>query len=223
MSCGAGCRRSSDLALLWLWCRSAAAAALIGPLAWELSYASGVALKSKNKQTNKKHTKKTQKNPKKPSVPTSLPCDSLQALWPLCASISSSVEWASRCCLSPGLQRSSEWTSCKPGEGGQSIHAPATNVVTASVATRSLLCAIRLISSPADLRGGLQGGGSEESRLKLQTHLGTCPLCDLEQALPLLWPSIESKSSGSTSQELGQNAGEDQIWLKISAARHCNS
>ena len=27
MSCGAGHRRSSDLALLWLWCRPAAAAA----------------------------------------------------------------------------------------------------------------------------------------------------------------------------------------------------
>ena len=36
-----------DLALLWLWCRPAAAA-LIRPLAWELPYAAGVALKSKN-------------------------------------------------------------------------------------------------------------------------------------------------------------------------------
>ena len=32
-----------DLALLWLWCRPAAAA-LIQPLAWELPYAMGVAL-----------------------------------------------------------------------------------------------------------------------------------------------------------------------------------
>ena len=47
MSCGIGRRRSSDLALLWLWCRPAAAA-LIGPLAWEPPYAVGAALKKKN-------------------------------------------------------------------------------------------------------------------------------------------------------------------------------
>ena len=35
MSCGVGHRRGSDLALLWLWCRLAAAA-LIQSLAWEL-------------------------------------------------------------------------------------------------------------------------------------------------------------------------------------------
>ena len=40
-----------DPALLWLLCRSAATAP-IQPLAWELLYATGVALKSKNK-TNK--------------------------------------------------------------------------------------------------------------------------------------------------------------------------
>ena len=39
-----------DLALLWLWCRPAAAAP-IQPLAWEPPYAAGVALK--RKQTNK--------------------------------------------------------------------------------------------------------------------------------------------------------------------------
>ena len=33
-----------DLTLLWLWCRSAAAA-LIQPLAWELPYAAGVTRK----------------------------------------------------------------------------------------------------------------------------------------------------------------------------------
>ena len=48
MSCGVGCRHSSDLKLLWLWYR-AAAAALIQPLAWELPYAMGVALKKKKK------------------------------------------------------------------------------------------------------------------------------------------------------------------------------
>ena len=46
--CSVGHRRSSDLALLWLWCRSAAAA-LIQPLAWELPYATGVILKRKKK------------------------------------------------------------------------------------------------------------------------------------------------------------------------------
>ena len=40
-----------DLALRWLWCRLAAVA-LIRPLAWELPYAAGVALK-KNKRQNK--------------------------------------------------------------------------------------------------------------------------------------------------------------------------
>ena len=39
------------LALLWLWCRLAAAA-LICPLAWELAYAAGVAMKSKIKKFN---------------------------------------------------------------------------------------------------------------------------------------------------------------------------
>ena len=37
-----------DLVLLWLWHRPAAAT-LIGPLAWELPYAAGVALKRQNK------------------------------------------------------------------------------------------------------------------------------------------------------------------------------
>jgi len=41
-----------DLALLWLWCRLEATAP-IRPLAWEPPYASGVALKKTNKQTNK--------------------------------------------------------------------------------------------------------------------------------------------------------------------------
>ena len=52
MSCGIGQRLSSDLALLWLWCRPAAATP-IGPLAWELAYAEGVALKSKKKKVKK--------------------------------------------------------------------------------------------------------------------------------------------------------------------------
>ena len=40
---------------LWLWCRLAAAVP-IGPLAWELPYTAGAALKKQaNKQTNKKN------------------------------------------------------------------------------------------------------------------------------------------------------------------------
>ena len=44
MSCGVGQRCGSDPALLWLWCRLAATV-LIRPLAWELPYATGTALK----------------------------------------------------------------------------------------------------------------------------------------------------------------------------------
>ena len=45
LSCGMGGRHGLDLALLWLWHRLAAAAP-IRPLAWELPYAVGMALKS---------------------------------------------------------------------------------------------------------------------------------------------------------------------------------
>ena len=51
MSGGVGRRHSLDPVLLWLWL---AAAALIAPLAWEFTYATGAALKSqKNKKTKK--------------------------------------------------------------------------------------------------------------------------------------------------------------------------
>ena len=46
-----------DLALLRLWCRLAAAAP-ISPLAWELPYVAGVALKSKKKKKEKKSYEK---------------------------------------------------------------------------------------------------------------------------------------------------------------------
>ena len=49
MTYGVGCRRGSDLALLWLWCRRAAVA-LIGPLALEPPYATGADLKSKKEK-----------------------------------------------------------------------------------------------------------------------------------------------------------------------------
>ena len=52
MSCGVGYRGSSDSALLWLWCRLAAAAP-IQPLAWELPHAACAAIKRKTK--NKKN------------------------------------------------------------------------------------------------------------------------------------------------------------------------
>ena len=42
MSCGVGLRHGSDLALLWLWCRPADT---VQPLAWELPYTAGTALK----------------------------------------------------------------------------------------------------------------------------------------------------------------------------------
>ena len=56
MSCGVGHRDSSDLVLLWLWCRLSAVA-LIGPLAWESPYTTGVALKKQNKTKQKKKEK----------------------------------------------------------------------------------------------------------------------------------------------------------------------
>ena len=52
MSCGVGRRRSSDVALLWLW---PGATAPITPLAWEPPYASGAAVE-KGKKKKKKVT-----------------------------------------------------------------------------------------------------------------------------------------------------------------------
>ena len=59
MSCGVGCRHSSDPALLWLWCRPAAVA-LIRPLAREPPYAMGTA-QEMAKKTKKKKKKKREK------------------------------------------------------------------------------------------------------------------------------------------------------------------
>ena len=56
VSCGVDHRCSSDLVLLWLWCRLIAVA-LIRPLAWETPYAVGAALKAKKKKSSLK-TKK---------------------------------------------------------------------------------------------------------------------------------------------------------------------
>ena len=53
-SCSMGHRCSSDLALLWLWCRPVAAAP-IQPIAWEFPHAVGGALKKeKNLKLKKK-------------------------------------------------------------------------------------------------------------------------------------------------------------------------
>ena len=52
---GVGSRYGSDLALLWLWCRPAAAAP-IQRLAWELPYAAGAAPKKKGRKKEKKKT-----------------------------------------------------------------------------------------------------------------------------------------------------------------------
>ena len=53
MSCDVGHRHGSDPAFLWLWHRPVAIAP-IRPLAWELPYATSVALKSKSKKKKKK-------------------------------------------------------------------------------------------------------------------------------------------------------------------------
>ena len=50
VSCGVGGGHSLDPALLWLWCRLAAAALMMPPLAQELPYATLEALKEKKKE-----------------------------------------------------------------------------------------------------------------------------------------------------------------------------
>ena len=57
MSCGVGRRHSSDLALLWLWCRLVAIA-LVRPLAWEPPYALSAALKRLKKKKKERKKRK---------------------------------------------------------------------------------------------------------------------------------------------------------------------
>jgi len=57
VSCGVGCRRSLDPALLWLW-RRPVAPAPIQPLAWEPPYAAGAAQEIAKKKDKKKKKKK---------------------------------------------------------------------------------------------------------------------------------------------------------------------
>ena len=52
VSCGIGRRYSSDLALLWLWCRPVATE-LIQPLTWEPPYAAGTVLKRQKKRVDR--------------------------------------------------------------------------------------------------------------------------------------------------------------------------
>ena len=61
MSCGVGCRRGSDPALLWLW-RRPVAAAPIRPLAWEPPYAARAAQEMAKRQKKNKTNKQTNKN-----------------------------------------------------------------------------------------------------------------------------------------------------------------
>ena len=58
MHCGVGCRRGSDPALLWLWCRPVATA-WIQPLAWEPPHALYAALEKAERQKKKKKKKKS--------------------------------------------------------------------------------------------------------------------------------------------------------------------
>ena len=60
MSCGVGCRRGSDPALLWLWCRPVATAP-IQPLPWEPLCAVGVAQEMAKKEEKKKRKKERKK------------------------------------------------------------------------------------------------------------------------------------------------------------------
>ena len=53
VSYSVGCRCGSDAVMLWMWCQLAATA-LIQPLAWELPYAVGMALKSKKKKKKRR-------------------------------------------------------------------------------------------------------------------------------------------------------------------------
>ena len=57
MSCGVGRRHGSDLALLWLWCRSAAVAPN-QPLAWEPPYVTGMTLKRQKRLKKRKEKKR---------------------------------------------------------------------------------------------------------------------------------------------------------------------
>ena len=58
MSCAAGHRCGSDLALLWLWCKPVAEP-WIQPLAWEASYATCAALHTHTHTQERKKEKRS--------------------------------------------------------------------------------------------------------------------------------------------------------------------
>ena len=60
MSCGVGCRRGSDPALLWLWHRPVATAP-IRPLAWEPPYAMRAAQRNSKKKKRIENDQKFRK------------------------------------------------------------------------------------------------------------------------------------------------------------------
>jgi len=64
VSCGVGCRRGSDPALLWLWHRPVATAP-IQPLAWEPPYAAGAAQEIATITTTTTTTTTTKRQKKK--------------------------------------------------------------------------------------------------------------------------------------------------------------
>ena len=61
VSCGVGCRRSLDPALLWLW-RRMVTTAPIQPLAWEPPYAGGAALEMAKRKKKKKKKRVPQRS-----------------------------------------------------------------------------------------------------------------------------------------------------------------
>ena len=75
MSCGVGCRCSSDPALLWLW-RRPVATAPTRPLAWEPPYAAGAAQEMANRQ--KQQQQQQQKIEDKASIIILIPTFNLE-------------------------------------------------------------------------------------------------------------------------------------------------
>ena len=101
VSCGVGRRRGSDPMLVWLWCRLAATAP-IQPLAWELAYAEGAALKRKKKERKRKrHVKICVACHSRPSI-----------VWPVFMAF---PEWA----CSDGQKIGEYWLVAGLGVGGK--------------------------------------------------------------------------------------------------------
>ena len=79
MNCGVGHRRSSDLALLWLWCRWQLQIGLDPSLGTSICH--GVALENKNKQTKEPSPSSIQRGIQElPTAPTQTHRDNSAAL-----------------------------------------------------------------------------------------------------------------------------------------------